>query len=57
MTKKKKARLFAGKTPADLVAGYAKATKKAPYLIRIEFEEALDSHMIAGYKHSGREFS
>lgn len=54
--KKKKVRVFEESTPLDLIQGYAKAQKKEPCQVRIEFAAAVEHYEQISYKHSGPEF-
>ena len=53
MQKKKKS--FGELTPLDLIQKYAKARKKEPCQVRIEFAAAVEHYEQISYRHSGPE--
>jgi len=55
--KKKKSRVFETSTPLDLIQKYAKAQKKEPCQVRLEFAAAVEHYEQISYKHSGPEFA
>lgn len=55
--KKKKTRIFEESTPLDLIQKYAKAQKKEPCQVRLEFAAAVEHYEQISYKHSGPEFA
>lgn len=55
--KKKKSHIFEDSTPLDLIQKYAKAQKKEPCQVRLEFAAAVEHYEQISYRHSGPEFA